>query len=191
MSPLDEPVIFATGNVHKYREVSQLLSEYSIIIEQEDIKRLEIQSDSLEEIAVTSVKNVRGHHGRPVLVEDSGLFIDSLGGFPGPYSSYVYRTIGNLGILQVMKEADLRDASFKSVLAYLNPGDEPLLFPGVVSGRISTSLSGSRGFGFDPIFVPNEGDGRTFGRMTMQEKNRLSHRSKAVRRFALWYLSNR
>jgi XTP/dITP diphosphohydrolase len=191
MSRLDEPVIFATGNAHKYREVSGLLSEYGIPIEQEDIKRLEIQSDSLEEIAVTSVKNAVCLHGGPVLVEDSGLFINSLDGFPGPYSSYVYRTIGNIGILQVMREAGSRDASFKSIFAYLNPGNEPFLFSGVVSGRISASLLGSRGFGFDPIFVPNEGDGRTFGEMTMQEKNRLSHRSKAVRKFALWYLSNR
>lgn len=191
MSRLDEPVIFATGNIHKYREVSRFLSEYGITIKQEDIKRLEIQSDSLEEIATTSVKNAVSLHGGPVLVEDSGLFIDPLGGFPGPYSSYVYRTIGNSGILQVMKEADSRDASFKSIFAYLKQGNEPVLFSGVVSGRISASLLGSKGFGFDPIFVPNEGDGRTFGEMTVQEKNRLSHRSKAIRRFALWYLSNR
>jgi XTP/dITP diphosphohydrolase len=90
-----------------------------------------------------------------------------------------------------MKGIASRDASFKSVFAYLKLGNKPALFPGIVSGKISTSPLGSTGFGFDPIFIPNEGDGRTFGEMTLQEKNILSHRSRAVRKFASWYLSNR
>jgi XTP/dITP diphosphohydrolase len=191
MSPLDEPILFATGNIHKYHEISGILLEYDIAVEREDVKGFEIQSDSLEEIATVSVKQVVSLRGGTAIVEDSGLFIDSLGGFPGPYSSYVFGTLGNSGILRLMKGLDFRTAYFKSVLVYLQQKGQPTSFQGIVLGRISERSFGSGGFGFDPIFIPEEGDGKTFGQMGVEEKNRLSHRSKATRRFAEWYLSSR
>jgi len=189
MSQQDELIVFATSNTHKCREVSSMLSKYGIAIKCVDIKSLEIQSESLEEIAATSVKQVVNLHGGAALVEDSGLFIDSLRGFPGPYSSYVYRTLGNSGILRLMDGVVSRTAYFKSVLAYLPQSSQPILFQGITPGRISESPLGSGGFGFDPIFIPDEGDGRTFGQMSVEEKNKLSHRGKATRKFAVWYLS--
>ncbi|MBL7118545.1 XTP/dITP diphosphatase [Candidatus Bathyarchaeota archaeon] len=191
MSRLDKPILFATSNVHKYQEVSEILLGYNITIKRADIKGFEIQSDSLKEIATVSVKRAVSLRGETAIVEDSGLFIDSLKGFPGPYSSYVFRTLGNSGIMQLMKGLDSRMACFKSVIVYLKQDSQPISFQGVALGRISEAPLGSEGFGFDPIFVPKEGDGRTFAQMSGEEKNSLSHRSKAARRFAEWYLSKR
>lgn len=191
MSRLDKPILFATSNVHKYQEVSEILLGYNITIKRADIKGFEIQSDSLKEIATVSVKRAVSLRGETAIVEDSGLFIDSLKGFPGPYSSYVFRTLGNSGIMQLMKGLDSRMACFKSVIVYLKQDSQPISFQGVALGRISEAPLGSEGFGFDPIFVPKEGDGRTFAQMSGEEKNSLSHRSKATRKFAEWCLSKR
>jgi XTP/dITP diphosphohydrolase len=191
MSQSDEPIVLATSNVHKYQEISEILSECDITIQQRDIKPLEIQSDSLEEIVTASINQVACPQYGAVLVEDSGLFIDSLGGFPGPYSSYAHRTLGNVGILRLMSGIESRRACFKSVLAFLRTVDMPVLFQGTAVGRISEAMIGSEGFGFDPIFIPDEGDGRTFGQMRTNEKNELSHRAKAARKFAAWYTSMR
>ncbi len=187
----DEHIILATSNLHKYREISGILSKYRINIDHRDIKRLEIQSDSLEEIVTASINQVACLQNDAVLVEDSGLFIYALNGFPGPYSSYIYRTLGNLGVLRLMNGIESRRACFKSVLAFLRPSSEPDLFQGIALGRISEAAIGSEGFGFDPIFIPDEGDGRTFGQMRRNEKNELSHRAKAARGFAVWYSSMR
>jgi len=191
MSPSDKSLILATGNVHKYREIARVLSEYNIGIEMDDIKGDEIQSDSLEEIAAKSVESLEAGELRYIIVEDSGLFIDALRGFPGPYSSYVFDTLGTSGILKLLEGLDDRGAYFKSVIAFLGRSRRPLLFEGVTLGEISKRALGSEGFGFDPVFVPAEGDGRTFGQMSVDEKNSLSHRSRAVRRFAETFLSER
>jgi len=191
MSRSDELVLFATSNVHKFQEVSEILLEYDIVVERADIKGFEIQSNSLEEIATVSVKRVVSLRGEAAIVEDSGLFIESLKGFPGPYSSYVFETLGNSGVLQLMKGLDSRMACFKSVIVYLKQDSQPISFQGVALGRISEAPLGSRGFGFDPIFIPEGGDGGTFAQISVDEKNSLSHRSKATRRFAKWYLSKR
>jgi len=191
MSRSDELVLFATSNVHKFQEVSEILLEYDIVVERADIKGFEIQSNSLEEIATVSVKRVVSLRGEAAIVEDSGLFIESLKGFPGPYSSYVFETLDNSGVLQLMKGLDSRMACFKSVIVYLKQDSQPISFQGVALGRISETPLGSRGFGFDPIFIPERGDGGTFAQISVDEKNNQSHRSMATRRFAKWYLSKR
>ena len=153
-------------------------------------KRLEIQSDSLEEIARRSVVEAWKEVGKPVVVEDAGLFIEALNGFPGPYSSYVYKTIGLNGILKLMEGVYMRRAKFLSAVAYMDADlTEPVCFVGEAGGRISHRIRGSKGFGFDPIFIPDEGDGRTFGEMETWEKNRLSHRSRAFRKLGEWLSS--
>jgi len=122
-------------------------------------------------------------------VEDAGLFVEALKGFPGPYSAYVYRTLGTRGILKLMENVEDRAASFRSVVVFSSPEHQPVCFSGEVKGRISMEERGDSGFGFDPIFEPEAGDGRTFAEMTTEEKNRYSHRAEALRRFAKWYSS--
>jgi len=179
---------FATGNASKVREIKAILQELPLTIVQVDAKGEEIQSDFLEEIANESAYRASNNRKLPLFVEDSGLFIDALRGFPGPYTSYVFKTIGLSGVLSLMQGVDRRRAVFCSVVSFCRPEGKPVSFVGEAMGRIAISARGNNGFGFDPIFEPEEGDGRTFAEMKMVEKNSVSHRTKAVCAFAKWYL---
>ena len=181
-------IYFATSNMHKFEEVRLVLGEYGIGVVKLNVKGLEIQADDLEAIARTAVTNLIKTHSFHTLVEDAGLFIKALNGFPGPYSSYVLRTIGNEGVLKLMQNVIDRRAEFKSAVAFCAPNIKPICFQGVVEGSLSLDARGTHGFGFDPIFVPSEGYGRTFAEMEMEEKNKISHRIRAIRAFAKWYI---
>lgn len=181
-------VYFATGNLDKFREASLILSGYGIGVSRVSLRRLEVQAESVEEIATASVAHAVEVSSLPVFVEDAGLFVETLRGFPGPYSSYVYGTIGCGGVLRLMEGVLDRGAEFRSAAAYCEPGGEPVCFSGVASGRISGRERGVYGFGFDPIFEPGGGGGRTFAEMVLEEKNRYSHRARSIGAFADWYL---
>jgi len=120
-------------------------------------------------------------------VEDSGLFIDALGGFPGPYSSYAFKTIGCRGILRLMDGIGDRSASFRCAVAYCAAGSEPVVFSGVSGGSIATAMRGSKGFGFDPIFI-GKGSRLTYAELDEESKCASSHRGESFRRFAEWLM---
>jgi len=175
-------IYFVTGNKHKFREISKILEEEAPWISLElikDIPKVEIQADSLEEIALFAVENICRTFQESFIVEEAGLFIDALNDFPGPYSSYVFKTIGCEGILKLMRNIDNRGAEFRSVIALYHQGIIKV-FRGIVRGAISYEKKGQRGFGFDPIFIP-EGNTKTFAEMTLEEKNAVSHRGKSTR----------
>ena len=178
-------VWMATGNHHKFEEAREVLSEMGVELRHLKVDRVEIQADDLATIAVFSLDQLAESKERPVVVEDAGLFINRFGGFPGPYSSYVLDTIGLEGILKLMEGVGERAASFNSVVAFKHR-EEYKCFHGTVQGRIAHSIRGTAGFGYDPIFIPDKGDGRTFGEMKSEEKNALSHRARAFRAFGEW-----
>ena len=140
---------FVTGNVHKFHEARSVLSKFSIATAMLNIEAVEIQDDDIEIVAKTSARDAVHKSGLAVFVEDAGLFINALKGFPGSYSSYVYRTIGTVGILKLMKTMDKRDAYFQSVVAFFSPHErsEPLCFKGKVCGKITCEERGKQGFG--------------------------------------------
>jgi XTP/dITP diphosphohydrolase len=183
-------VFFATNNIHKFNEARQVLSESKIGVGMLRIKSLEIQSDSLEEIAQASVTEAFEKYRMPMVVEDAGLFVDALNGFPGPYAAYAYHTVGNKGLLKLMENIDNRTATFKSVIAYSSSQlRTPICFEGSVSGKIihkEKDSEGKMGFGFDPIFQPDKSN-KTFAQMNIAEKNKRSHRAAAFQKFAAWY----
>jgi len=186
---VNKVAFFVTGNVHKFNEARKVLAEYNIAIAMLNLEAIEIQDDSLENIAKASAADATKKSNLPVFVEDAGLFVKALNGFPGPYSSYVFRTVGTKGILKLMQNERKRDAYFLSVVAFSSPQTllEPKCFSGVVEGKITYEERGKQGFGFDPIFQPFGGNGKTFAEMTTQEKNKYSHRAQALRKFAKWY----
>ena len=187
--PRGKVAYFVTSNIHKFQEARRVLSEYKIATAKLRVGAVEIQDDSLENIAEASVLDAVKNCGLPIFVEDAGLFIEALKGFPGPYSKYVYNTIGTKGILKLMKNIENRSAHFQSVIAFSSPDEQPTCFRGKVEGKISLQERGTSGFGYDPIFKPTEGNGRTFAEMTLNEKNGYSHRAEALRKFAEWYSS--
>jgi XTP/dITP diphosphohydrolase len=176
-------VTFASTNQNKYREVQSILSSHGIVVDFAQVNLVEVQSDSLEEIAREKAKSAFAHVGRPVIVEDGGLFVDALKGFPGQYSSFVYKTIGNEGILKLLAGSAGRSASFRSLIAFYD-GRSLSISEGRVDGSISDKMT-EGGWGYDPIFIPG-GTGLTFAQFK-DKKNEYSHRRKALEKFALWY----
>jgi XTP/dITP diphosphohydrolase len=182
-------VFFATGNFHKFNEARSILTGLDVAVGMLRMKDVEIQSDSLVEIAEASAREVFKRCRLPVIVEDAGLFIDALNGFPGPYAAYAYKTVGNRGLLKLMESVENRKAAFRSAIAYCDSEKVPVIFEGEAAGEITKEErvgNGKSGFGFDPIFQPS-GSAKTFAEMTLEEKNRFSHRAMAVRKFAEWY----
>lgn len=183
-------MFFATGNINKYNEARTVLGAQGISLGMLRIKDVEIQSDNLTEIAAASVIEAYKRCRLPVFVEDAGLFVEALNGFPGPYAAYAYKTIHNDGILRLLNHEENRRAKFKSTIAYLDETlAEPLCFEGESAGTITQKErigQGKAGFGFDPIFQP-DGSEKSFAEMTIEEKNRFSHRANAICKFAEWF----
>lgn len=177
---------FLTSNKSKFREGAAVAAVFGVLLLMRKSTKIEIQSDSLRRIASYAAEEAARRLGVAIVTEDAGLFIDELHGFPGPYSSDVFKRLGNKGILRLMENKTRREASFHSAVAFCRPRGRAKCFNGAVVGRISSKPRGSGGFGFDPIFVPNAGDGRTFAQMSNEEKNKISHRAAAFRRFSRW-----
>jgi XTP/dITP diphosphohydrolase len=183
-------LFFATNNINKFNEARKILAEYRIAVGMLRAKTLEIQGETLEEIACASAEESFRECHLPIVVEDAGLFIRILNGFPGPYAAYVYKTIGNKGLLKIMRNVNEREAKFESAVAYRSASlNLPVCFKGNVTGEITLKecrRKDNEGFGFDPIFKPL-GSHRTFAEMPIEEKNNYSHRAMALRCFAQWH----
>ena len=185
---LPQKIIFVTGNPHKVLETTGILSPMGIEIVQNNCGYPELQEDGLEAIASYGAKWASNKLNCEVMVDDSGIFIEALGGFPGPYSAYVAKTLGNERILKLMEGESNRSAALKCVIGYCRPGEEAMVFSGEVAGKIAKSIRGNLGFGYDPIFEVN---GVTFGEMGDEKKNRISHRYSALVKFARWLKEGR
>ena len=174
-------LFFVSSNIHKYQEAKKILDSFGINLGFFKSNLEEIQSNSIKDIALNKAKNAFSKCKKPLIVEDDGLFINSLRGFPGPYSSYVFKTIGNKGIFDLLKQN--RTAKFISVIVYC---DEKTLksFNDKLDGTVSKNQKG-KGWGDDPIFIPKNSK-TTFAELN--NKNELSHRYKALKKFSNWYL---
>ncbi len=177
---------YVTTNPGKLREARAYLGAESVA--GYDYDYTEIQSPSLEEIAIHGAREAAREVGGPVIVDDAGLFISELDGFPGPYSAYVENTLGIDRVWELGKQLDDPSAEFRCVLAYCDGETDSetrdvTCFTGVVPGEL-VAPRGAGGFGYDPIF---EHAGRTFAELTSEEKNDISHRGRALEQFAEWF----
>jgi XTP/dITP diphosphohydrolase len=177
---------FLSINTNKYAEIRPVLQKYNITVRYLNMKLREIQSESLREIAIEKSKEAFKEISKPVIVEDDGLLIHRLNDFPGSYSSFVFKTIGNMGILKLLSNLKDRSASFVSVFVY-NDGNNQRCFVGKTDGKIASKVAGP-GWGYDPIFIPT-GWELSFGQLR-DKKMLLSHRTKAITAFAKWYSRN-
>lgn len=181
--PMLRQVVFASTNQNKFREVGSILAPHGIKTEFAQVELTEVQSDSIEEIAKEKATSAFDLVSRPVIVEDDGLFINALAGFPGQYSSYVFKTLGNAGILKLLSNTDNRSAYFISLIAF-SDGKDVVVFEGRVAGKIAERET-EGGWGYDPIFMPANTSHTYAG---LKNKNDYSHRRKALDLFAEWYL---
>jgi len=180
---INKKIRFATSNEGKFEEVREILERRGFEIERFDVGYPEIQSFELEEVANFGIEYLWEKFGGDLFLEDSGIFIDSLNGFPGVFSAYAFKTIGNEGILRLLAGKSDREAYFKSVICFCDENGNSNLFSGVVGGRISEEEHGKYGFGFDPIFLYGE---ETFAEMSLEDKNKISHRRRALNDFVDW-----
>jgi len=173
-------VLFATGNTHKVEEANQVGKLFDVSFKRVDCPYPEVRDESVSVVAEDGVRYAYAQIGKPVVVEDAGLYIDALNGFPGAFSSFVYRKIGCRGILKLMDGSSERSARFVSAVGYFD-GEQLRVFEGVCEGGISVEERGAAGFGYDPVFVPG-GHFRTFAE-DFNNKNLVSHRKKSVDAF--------
>jgi len=179
-------LVFATNNAHKIEEVAHAVGNQFKILSLKDIHC----DDEIEETGSTFKENasIKTHHifdkyGLDCFGDDSGLEIEGLNGEPGVYSARYAGEHGNHEanierVLDQMQGVANRNAQFKTVISLIWKGQE-YWFEGIVPGTIRTAISGSKGFGYDPIFQP-AGYSVTFAEMSMEEKNAISHRGKAM-----------
>ena len=182
---MSSSIFFASSNKNKYEEAKNITSKFGLKLAFLKSQLQEIQADNLEDIAKHKAMQAFSICSKPVIVEDDGLFIKPLNGFPGPYSSFVFDTIGNKGILRLVSKP--RNASFRSIIAYCERDDDVHLFSADVKGIISKKEQGVK-WGFDPIFIPS-GKNKSYSQLV--EKNQISHRYLALKKFANWYLNKR
>lgn len=169
-----------TSNDGKFSEFAEVLNLRDLRLSRRSETYPEIQADTLEDVVRFGLAWLRPRIEGNFAIDDSGLFIEQLSGFPGVYSSFVYRTVGLDGILRLMSNAANRRASFGTVLGLSLDGEERII-TGSCRGEIAHAPTGEGGFGYDPLFIP-EGLDRTFGQMELSEKNAISHRGEALRK---------
>lgn len=177
-------VRFITSNEGKYVEVREALEGAGHELIWKKHPYPEVQTASLDEVVEEGLAwlGQRLPGDEPFIIEDSGLFVPELRDFPGVFSAYVYKTIGNAGMLKLMEGRSSRAARFESRIGFWSREKGRHIFGGTCRGTISPSARGSSGFGYDPIFMP-EGESRTFAEMVKTEKNAHSHRGRAAARF--------
>lgn len=188
-----ERLVIASHNKGKIEEISKILAPLNIKV----ISAVELNLPDVEETGVTFAENacqkalgLAKLSGEFCLADDSGLCVDVLDGRPGVYSArYAPNRDFDKGIDKLLAEmeqtgSENRNAHFSCVMALANPNTlECEVFEGRVDGMIAIQKSGDGGFGYDPVFIPVEGDGRTFAEMLGEEKAKISHRGRALEAF--------
>ncbi len=181
-------IVFVTGNKGKFMEARELLSKHGIELERTDMEIDEIQDRDVEKVARVKAKFAYSVLKRPLFVEDTGLCIGAMNGYPGNLVKHFVKAVGREGMLRFM-EGKQRNAEAVSVVAYADAGGKIRTFAGKVRGKISDYVGKGYDFDWDSIFIP-VGHEKTFAEMGMKEKNKVSHRKKSVEKFAEW-LKNR
>lgn len=148
-------ITYVTGNWAKITSAKQILEPLGIKINHVKMETTEIQANTVEEVAMHSAKESSDKLKCTVLKNDTGLYIDALNGFPGPYTHYVDEKIGEDGILKLLKDEENRKAHFTESFAYCEYGKEPLIFKSITRGTIAQQKSGKFGWSWDFIFIPD------------------------------------
>ena len=159
---MEKVITYVTGNWAKIESAKQALEPLGYKIDNIKMETPELQADDVSLVAKYSAKWAAEKLNKAVLKNDSGLFINSLKGFPGVYTHYADDTIGVDGLLKLMDGIEDRSAFFKETIAYCEPGKEPIIFEGITKGKISYEKQGTYGWSWDFVFIP-EGEEKTLG----------------------------
>jgi len=168
-------IYFITGNENKFKEVKEYLKED---IEQINIDLPEIQSIDSKEVIKAKLIEALKHRDGEFIIEDTSLYFDGLNGLPGPLIKWFMSSVGNEGLYKIANTFNNLNAEAKTIFGYAKNKDEIYFFEGMLKGKI-TSPKGDKGFGWDPIFIPNDSK-VTLAEMDLSEKNKISMRKEAL-----------
>ena len=189
-------IIFATGNAHKVIEAQKALGDSFTLIMPKELgldQEIPENGDTLQANAIEKAEFLWNKFGKNCFADDTGLEVDALGGAPGVYTARyagpdkgsdanMNKLLSELAALEAKGEKISRTARFRTVVALIIDG-QTHIFNGVLEGKIATGKSGSEGFGYDPVFIP-DGYDKTLAEISLDEKNAISHRGKAMRALA-------
>ncbi|MBI2597981.1 MAG: non-canonical purine NTP pyrophosphatase [Candidatus Diapherotrites archaeon] len=184
-------VFFATSNEHKAAEIGTILRTYGFEILPRALKIVEPDFDSIEEVARSKALQAFGYLKKPVIVEDTGIFFHAYNNFPGQIAKRVYQGIGFAGLLALIKAAQNKRATFKTVICFARSKKDLQLFSGSLEGRLLdhvVELEKNR-LPYEKIFVP-DGYSKTLVELDLEEKNKISHRAIAARKCGEWMKEN-
>lgn len=176
---------FGTTNKGKLEEAKNILGIY---IEGVSYDVDEVQSLDQSEVALKKAREYFRLHKKPIFIEDASVTISALGRLPGTLIDSFMSEIGNDGIIKILKGEKNRKATAEVSIVYIDKNNEKL-FHGEIKGEIAIKPKGNKGFGWDPIFIPDN-QNKTFGEMTLQEKNKYSMRRKALKKMSNWLKKN-
>lgn len=190
-------LVFATNNAHKLDEIRAIVGNKIQILSLKDIdchEDIPETADTLEGNALIKARYVYEHFGLNCFADDTGLEVESLNGAPGVHTArYAYPDrhdpeANTCKLLQELADKDNRNARFRTAIALIVDGKE-YLFEGVVEGEIATEKRGDKGFGYDPVFIPEQ-RGLTFAELGVEVKNQISHRARAVEKLCQFLNEN-
>jgi XTP/dITP diphosphohydrolase len=181
--------VLATANPHKTEEMRAILLPLGVeLLERPgEVPDVDETGDTLEENALLKARALVEATGRAAIADDTGLFVDALDGGPGVRSARFAGETASYddNVTKLLDELDgvraPRSARFVTVIAVAYPDGTTFCVEGELPGAIAHARLGDQGFGYDPVFVPDDGDGRTLAQLTPHEKNNLSHRARALR----------
>ena len=192
-------ILLATNNKHKLEEVRQILSPHGIIVYcisdlNLDYKEPEENGLTYKDNALIKANALKELTDLPVIADDSGLEIEALDNKPGLYSSRFASSLGGYDnafkyVIDKVKEKKNDKARFICDIILVNTEDKPLLFEGICEGHIADTVRGDDGFGYDPIFIPNDSD-KSFAELEREEKNTISHRARALKKLLVYLRLN-
>ncbi|BGP37090.1 nucleoside triphosphate pyrophosphohydrolase ham1 [Rhodotorula kratochvilovae] len=200
MSATPRSILFVTGNANKLKEVRAILlattqhagspdsaSTLSFSVESQDLDLPEIQGTT-QEVAKAKVNAAAEAIGGPCITEDTALAFEALGGLPGPFIKYFMKAVGHEGLNNMLAGFPSKRATAICTFAYsAGPGSEPIIFEGKTEGKI-VPARGPTHFGWDPVFEPEESNGLTYAEMDGAEKNKISHRYRALEKLRKFLL---
>ena len=187
-------LIYLTTNSHKVNEANHFFNEkygFGVEIMNPDFEIIEIQAKTCAEVAAFSAKYAADKLKKAVLKSDAGLYVDALGGLPGPYNAYFDKQIGVKKFLEMLKNEKNRRARIEHCFAYCEPGKEPVVFSGGGTGRIAMKPRGRLGRWHSFFYIP---DGETKTLSELQEEDyekEAKFWGNAIEQFAEWYKKNR
>lgn len=178
--------VLASANPDKAREIAAILTGHDLVPRPADVPDVDETGETLEENARLKAVALVDATGEAAVADDTGLEVAALGGAPGVYSARYAGEDATYAdnvakLVRSLEGAGDRRARFRTVALARFPDGREVIAEGVVDGTITAEARGAAGFGYDPLFVPDEGDGRTFAEMTAEEKHAVSHRGRAFR----------